>query len=220
MQLSPDQTVFFEYGPVTINATIVFSWLVMIMLVAGSWLVTRSLTTDERPSKAQAALEALVSFVQQQIRDITEQDPRPYLPFISTLFLFIAAANIISVVPGLESPTGSLSTTVGLALLVFFAVPLYGIRERGVLGYLKSYLEPTPVMLPFNIISEISRTVALAIRLFGNVLSGRILIAIMISIIPLIIPVALQMLELVIGLIQAYIFAILATVYIGSAARE
>lgn len=220
MQLSPDQTIFWQAGPIVLNATIVYTWLVMAILTGGAWAVTRGLTSQERPSRWQAALEALVTFLREQIREITDQDPAPYLPFISTLFLFIVTANLLSIVPRLESPTGSLSTTAGLALLVFLAVPMYGIRERGVRGYLKSYIEPTPIMLPFNIISEFSRTVALAIRLFGNVLSGRILVAIMVSIIPLILPVALQIFGLVVGVIQAYIFAILATVYIASAARE
>lgn len=220
MQLSPDQTIFWQAGPIVLNATIVYTWLVMAILTGGAWAVTRGLTSAERPSRWQATLEALVTFLREQIREITDQDPSPYLPFISTLFLFIVTANLISIVPRIESPTGSLSTTAGLALLVFLAVPMYGIRERGVRGYLKSYLEPTPIMLPFNIISEFSRTVALAIRLFGNVLSGRILVAIMVSIIPLIIPVALQVLGVVVGVIQAYIFAILATVYIASSARE
>lgn len=219
MQLSPDQTVFFQFGFVQLNATIVYTWVVMLVLTLGSWAVTRSLTTEEAPSRWQSMLEALVSFLQEQIREITQQDASKYLPLISTLFLFIAVSNLLSLVPGLSSPTGSLSATAALALIVFIAVPLYGIRERGLGSYLMSYLKPTPIMLPFNIISEVSRTIALAIRLFGNVLSSRILIGIVISIVPLVLPVALQVLELLIGLIQAYIFAILATVYIGSASR-
>lgn len=219
MQLSPDQTIFFQFGFVQLNATIVYTWVVMLVLTLGSWAVTRSLTFEETPSRWQSILEALVSFLQKQIREITQQDSSKYLPLISTIFLFIAVSNLLGIVPGLSAPTGSLSATAALALVVFVAVPLYGIRERGVVSYLKSYLEPTPIMLPFNIISEVSRTIALAIRLFGNVLSSRILVAIIISIVPFVLPVALQVLELLIGLIQAYIFAILATVYIGSASR-
>ncbi|MFW5696165.1 MAG: F0F1 ATP synthase subunit A [Phototrophicaceae bacterium] len=220
MELSPDNIVYWESGFVTINATLVFSWVVMAILVIGSFLITRNLSTDTRMSRWQNALETIIVFIQDQIRDITQSNPRPLLSFIATLFLFIGLANLLSVVPGYEPPTGSLSTTIALALCVFVAVPIYGIAQQGVLGYLRNYIEPTVIMLPFNIISEVSRTVALAIRLFGNIMSGRILVAIMLSIIPLFIPTVLQVLDLIIGLIQAYIFAILATVYIGSGTRQ
>jgi F-type H+-transporting ATPase subunit a len=220
MQLSPDENILFTVGNIAINATIVYTWIVMVILVVGSWLVTRDLTSDERPSRWQSILEAVVSFVQDETRAITEQDPKPYLPFVGTLFLFIATANLISIVPGLESPAGSLSLTTALALCVFIAVPYYGIRKRGLLGYLKNYIEPNPIMLPFNLISEFSRTLSLAVRLFGNIMSGRILVAIMLSLIPLFVPVALEMLGLVIGFIQAYIFAVLALVYIAGATSE
>lgn len=216
MELSPDAIVYWQSGFITINATLVFSWLVMLILVVGSWLITRNLSTGTEISRWQNALETIVSFIQSQIRDITRQDPAPYVPFIGTLFLYIAVANILTIVPFYEAPTGSLSTTSALAICVFFAVPIYGIAERGFLGYLKNYIEPTFIMLPFNIISELSRTLALAIRLFGNIMSGRILVGIMLSIIPLFLPTILQVFELVIGVIQAYIFAILALVYIGS----
>lgn len=220
MQLSPDENILFTVGNIAINATIVYTWIVMVILVVGSWLVTRDLTSDERPSRWQSILEAVVSFVQDETRAITEQDPKPYLPFVGTLFLFIATANLLSIVPGLESPAGSLSLTTALALCVFIAVPYYGIRKRGLLGYLKNYIEPNPIMLPFNLISEFSRTLSLAVRLFGNIMSGRILVAIMLSLIPLFVPVALEMLGLVIGFIQAYIFAVLALVYIAGATSE
>lgn len=220
MRLSPDEITLFTLWGIAFNATVVYTWVVMLLLVVGSWLVTRRLTTDERPSRWQSILEAVVVFVQDETRAITEQDPKPYLPFVGTLFLFITAANVIGVVPGFEAPTGSLSLTTALALCVFFAVPYYGIRKRGLLGYLKNYIEPNAIMLPFNLISEFSRTLSLAVRLFGNMMSGRILVAIMLSLIPLFIPVALEMLGLVIGLIQAYIFAILALVYIAGATGE
>lgn len=220
MELSPDSIVYWETGFITINATLVFSWLVMLCLVAGSWLVTRKLSTGPELSRWQNTLEVILSFIQEQIREMTRQNPHPYLPFIATLFLYIAASNIIGVIPRFESPTGSLSTTAALAVCVFFAVPIFGITESGLSGYLKNYIEPTVIMLPFNIISELSRTLALAVRLFGNIMSGRILVAIMLSIIPLFVPTALQLFGLVIGLIQAYIFAILALVYIGSGTSQ
>jgi F-type H+-transporting ATPase subunit a len=198
----------------------VFTWIVMALLVGGSWLITRNLTTGTRMSRWQNALETIVTFIQGQIRDITRQNPRPYLPFIATLFLFISVSNLLGIIPRFESPTGSLSTTAALALCVFFAVPIYGIAQRGVWSYLRNYVEPTVIMLPFNIISELSRTLALAVRLFGNIMSGRILGAIMLSIVPLVLPTVLQVFDLLIGQIQAYIFAILALVYIGSGTTQ
>jgi F-type H+-transporting ATPase subunit a len=161
----------------------------------------------------------LVLTIRDQIQQIADQNPSRYLPFIGTLFLFISLSNLLSVVPGYEAPTGSLSTTLALAVCVFIAVPIYGIAQRGVLGYLKHYVQPSPILLPFHVISEVSRTFALAVRLFGNVMSGAIIVGILVSIVPLFLPVVLQAFELLIGQIQAYIFAILAMVYIASAAR-
>ncbi|MDH6098517.1 F0F1 ATP synthase subunit A [Anabaenopsis sp. FSS-46] len=153
------------------------------------------------------------------MREVSQQEPNQYLPFVGTLFLFIALANILTIFPGYQVPTGSLSTTAALALSVFVAVPLFGILNRGLLGYLRNYIQPTPLMLPFNIISEFSRTLALAVRLFGNIMSGSMLVAILVSLVPLFFPIIIRLLGLLIGIIQAYIFAILAMVYIASATR-
>jgi F-type H+-transporting ATPase subunit a len=146
--------------------------------------------------------------------------PARYLPFIGTLFIFIATANLLTIVPGYEPPTSSLSTTAALALCVFVAVPSFGIAQRGWRSYLKSYIEPTLIMLPFNMISELSRTLALAVRLFGNMMSGTMIIAILLTITPLVFPVAMTMLGLLTGMVQAYIFSILATVYIAAATGD
>lgn len=153
-----------------------------------------------------------------QIEEVSQQDPGPYLPFIGTLFLFILTSNLLAIVPGFAPPTGSLSTTIALASCVFIAVPIYGIRSAGLIGYLRSYLQPTPMMLPFQIIGEFSRTLALAMRLFGNIMSGSLITAILLSIVPLFIPAIMQAMGLIFGVIQAYVFAILALVYISSAA--
>jgi F-type H+-transporting ATPase subunit a len=142
---------------------------------------------------------------------------RRYIPFLGTLFSFIASANLLTIVPGYEPPTGSLSTTAALALCVFIAVPVFGIRQRGWRGYLDSYLQPTAIMLPFNIISELSRSLALAVRLFGNMMSGAMILAILLTITPFLFPVAMSALGLLTGMVQAYIFSILATVYIAAA---
>jgi F-type H+-transporting ATPase subunit a len=170
-------------------------------------------------SRGQTLLEVIVSTVQDQIREVSQQDPGRYLLFIGSLFLFIAISNILVIVPGFHPPTGSLSTTAALAICVFFAVPIFGIAQRGVRGYLSQYLKPSPIMLPFNIIGELSRTLALAVRLFGNIMSGSMLVAILLAIVPLVFPIVMQLLGLLTGLIQAYIFAILAMVYIASATR-
>jgi len=220
MRLSPDQLIFWQRGPVSLNATIVFTWVLMLVLVAGSALATRRLATGSRRSRWQNMLEIIVTAIEEQIGEIGLAEPRRYVPFVGTLFLFIGASSLSSVIPGFEPPTGSLSTTVALALCVFVAVPVFGIAARGVGGYLASYVQPTVIMLPFNIISEASRTLALAVRLFGNMMSGAMIVGILVSITPLVFPVVMTALGLLIGMVQAYIFAILATVYIAAVTRK
>jgi F-type H+-transporting ATPase subunit a len=218
MRISPDTLVFFRWGPVVINATIVFTWVVMLLMVFGSKLITRKLTSETKLSRWQNLMEVLVSGIRDQIRDISHQDPAEYLPFVGTLFLFIAVCNVLSIVPGFDPPTGSLSTTAALATCVFVAVPLYGIGHKG-LSYFAQYLKPSVFMLPFNVMGELSRTLALAVRLFGNVMSGSMIAGILLAIAPLVFPIVMQALGLLTGLIQAYIFAILAMVYIAAATR-
>lgn len=216
MHITPDTLIIFQWGPVSLNATILFTWCVMVLMVVGSWLITRKLSTETHLSRWQNLIEVLVIGMRDEIRDISSQDPGRYLSFVGTLFLFIAVSNLLGIVPGYVPPTGSFSTAAALALCVFVAVPLYAISQKG-LSYLKEYIEPSIFMLPFNIIGEISRTFALAVRLFGNIMSGTIIAAILLGIAPLIFPVLMQVLGLLIGLIQAYIFAILAMVYIAAA---
>ena len=219
MRITPDSIVMFEIAGLRLNATIVMTWLVMALVASISFLATRNVSDSLVPSRWQNLLEVLVSEIRRQISDVSQHDPGRYLSFIGTLFVFIAIANALSVVPGYVAPTGSLSTTTALALCVLVAVPLYGIVEKGVRGYLGNYLRPTVFMLPFNLIGEISRTVALAIRLYGNVMSGTVIVGILISIAPFLFPILLTLLGLLTGLIQAYIFAVLAMVYIASATR-
>lgn len=216
MTLTPDQLLI-PLGPLTLNATLVFTWLVMGLLALVSWWVTRKLSAAPKISPGQNLLEVLVLGISSQIRDISEQEPEPYLPFVGTLFIFIAAANLLSILPGYQPPTGSLSTTAALAICVFVAIPLFGIRKQGWRAYLQQYVEPTPIMLPFNIISDLSRIISLAVRLFGNVMSGTMIVAILLSIAPLVFPVVMQAFGLLTGLIQAYIFAVLAMVFIAAA---
>mgnify|MGYP001363610182 CR=1 FL=1 len=219
MDITPDSIVIWQWGPLALNATILFTWLVMALLVLVSRLITRNLSSDVRLSRGQNLLETLVVAIRNQIREVSQQDPDRYLPFVGTLFLFIAVSNLLIIVPGYYPPTGSLSTTTALAICVFVAVPLFGIAQQGLAGYLRQYLQPSVLMLPFNVIGEFSRTLALAVRLFGNVMSGTIIVAILLAIVPLFFPIVIQAFGLLTGLIQAYIFAILAMVYIASATR-
>lgn len=217
MTISPDAIVLWQFGPFALNATIAFTWLVMVLLVVGAWAITRRLSTGTELSRWQNLIELLVTAMRDQIREVSRQEPGPYLPFVGTLFLFIAMSNLLVVVPGYRPPTGSLSTTTALAIAVFVAVPLFGIAEQGFAAYLRRYLRPTWLMLPFNVIGELSRTLALAVRLYGNIMSGTMIVGILLSLAPFFFPIVMELLGLVTGLIQAYIFAVLAMVYIASA---
>jgi len=219
MHLSPDEIIFWQYGFFKLNATIVYTWGLMSVLAVGSKLVTRKLATGLQRSRWQNLLEIVVTGIDKQIEEVGMSQPQKYLGFLGTLFLFVAMASLFTIVPGYEPPTGSLSTTAALAICVFVAVPLFGIEESGLGVYLRAYLKPTVIMLPFNIISELSRTLALAVRLFGNMMSGTMILAILLTITPFIFPIAMSALGLLTGMVQAYIFFILATVYIAAATR-
>ncbi len=226
MHVTPDQIEFFRWRFVVLNATIVCTWIVMLLLTVAAWLVTRRLPGPEGlppgapRSRWQNAMEVIVELIRRQIREVCPEGGDTYLPFVGTLFLLIAVSNVLDIVPGWHAPTGSLSTTAGLAIAVGVAVPVFGIRRRGWAGYFRHYLRPTWIMLPFHLMSETSRNLALAIRLFGNMMSGAMIAAVLLAIAPLFVPVAMQALGLLIGLIQAYIFAILATVYIAAAVQR
>ena len=217
MHLSPDTIIFWQSGVFKLNATIAYTWGLMAVLATGSRLVTRKLATGLQRSRWQNLLEIVVTGINKQIEEVGMRQPRKYLGFLGTLFLFVAMATVFTIVPGYEPPTGSLSTTAALAICVFVAVPLFGIEEGGLREYLKAYLQPTVIMLPFNIISELSRTLALAVRLFGNMMSGTMILAILLTITPFVFPIAMSALGLLTGMVQAYIFSILATVYIAAA---
>jgi len=193
----------------------------MALLTLVSWLVTRNLAGPDQPrSRWQNALEVTVEAIRSQIREICPNNSDTYLPFVGTLFLFIAVSNVLDIVPGWHAPAGSLSTTAALAISVGVAVPVFGIQRFGLLGYFRHYLRPTWIMLPFHLLSETTRNLALAVRLFGNIMSGSMIVGLLLAIAPLFIPLLMQALGLLIGLIQAYIFAILAMVYIGAAVQR
>jgi F-type H+-transporting ATPase subunit a len=220
MNLSPDETIFWEHGFFCINLTLVGTWGIMLLLVISAVLITRQLKTEVRISRWQSFLEILVTGMNQQIKEVGLKHPEHYIGFIGTLFLFIATSNLLIILPWYEPPTGSLSTTTALAISVLFAVPFFGIQQSGFGGYLRSYIKPSVIMLPFNIIGEVSRTLALAIRLFGNIMSGGLIVAVLLSIAPFLFPVIMTALGLLTGMVQAYIFSVLATVYIAAAIRE
>ena len=220
MQMTPDEVIVFSAWGLKLNSTIVNTWIVMALLVGVSMVVTRNLRADVPPDRWRTALEVIVKTIQGQIEEITQKSARHVMYFAGTLFLFIALSNLMLVIPGFMPPTASLSTTVALALSVLVAVPLFGIASNGLGRYLKAYIEPSVVMLPFNIIGEFSRGISLAIRLYGNVMSGGVIAAILLGVAPFFFPVVMDMLGLLTGLIQAYIFAILATVYISSATAD
>jgi F-type H+-transporting ATPase subunit a len=217
--ISPDQVIFWQWHFITINATLAYTWLVMAILVIGSWLITRNLSKEIRFSRWQNFLEVVVAGIRDQISQHSPGSGDKYLPFIGTLFLYICLSNLMAIIPGYVAPTSSLTTTAALAITVFIAVPLYGISSQGVGEYFKEYFRPTFIMFPFHLMSELSRTLALAVRLFGNIMSHEKVIAILLAVTPLFFPIVMQALGLLIGLLQAYIFATLAMVYIASNAQ-
>jgi F-type H+-transporting ATPase subunit a len=208
-------TVLFHLGPVAITRPVVTTWAIMLVLAGACRLVTRRL--QPQPDDRQAALEIVVTGIAAQIEDVIRKDARPYLPLLGTLFIFLATANLSGLLPGVHAPTARLETPAALALIVFFSVHYFGIRARGLRGYLASLAEPKLIMLPLNILSEITRTFSLMVRLFGNVMSGEFVIALVVALAGLFVPIPLMALEILVGLVQAYIFTILATVFIGAA---
>ena len=217
MNLTSDQSIFWQHGFFKLNETILTTWVMMLLMTVGAMLITRHLRTDGKISRWQGALEIIVTTLEEQIKEVGLPEPRKYLSFLGTLFVFVATCALCVVIPGYKPPTESLSTTAALALCVFLAVPLYGIRALGFGGYLKTYTQPTVIMLPFNIISELSRTLALAVRLFGNMMSGVMIVGILLTITPFLFPIVMTALGLLTGMVQAYIFTILAGVYIAAA---
>lgn len=210
-----ESTILFFIGPVPISTTVATTWGIMIVLAGVGFGLTRRLAL--KPTRTQAVLELIVSAITGQIRATMRVRPGPYLPLIGTILLFILIANWSSLVPGIEPPTAHIETDAALAMIVFFAVIYFGIRARGVGGYLKTFAEPTIFMVPLNIVETFTRTFSLLVRLFGNVMSGVFVVGIILSLAGLFVPIPLMALDLLTGAVQAYIFAVLAMVFIGSA---
>jgi F-type H+-transporting ATPase subunit a len=219
MDLTPDQVVYWQSDVITINATLVFTWLTMIVMAVGSWAVTRTLETGPDIGRGQAVLEIVVVQIRDQIQQAVPDDPERYLPFVGTLFLFISFSTVLGAIPGVHVVAASLSTAAALAACVFVAVPSFGIAREGLGAYLRRYIQPSVFMAPFHVIGELSRTLALAVRLFGNLMSGKVIVAILLTVAPFVFPALLEAFGLLIGMIQAYVFAVLALVYIASGAR-
>jgi len=216
MQSSPlASTILFHLGPTTVTRPVVTTWAIMLVLGLGSGLLTRRLQI--RPGRLQAALELLVAGIVGQIEEVMRAEALPYVPLLGTLFIYLVVANLSGVLPGIEAPTAKLETPAALALIVFAAVHYFGVRSRGPLGYLASFARPKLIMLPLNIVSQVTRTFSLMVRLFGNVMSGEFIIALVVALAGLFVPIPLMALEILVGLVQAYIFTILAAVFIGAA---
>lgn len=215
-----DQNILFRLGPIYINETIFYTWVVMGVLIGLSVWMTRHLKVHGKISKIQIIMEMLVLAAQGQIKDVSGDNPKKYLAFIGTFFLFIAMANLLTIIPWFKLPTSSLTTPVAFATCVFFAIPYYGVKNGGWKGYFKKFVEPTPIMLPMNIISDFSSAFSLAFRLYGNMLSGVIIGSVLLMLVPFIVPLPMQLLGLLTGTIQAYIFALLAIVYVSAVAPK
>jgi F-type H+-transporting ATPase subunit a len=208
-------TVLFHVGPVPITRPVATTWAIMLVLALASWLVTRRLKVH--PDRRQAVLEVIVTGVLRQIEDVIRKDARPLLPLLGTLFIFLVVANLSGVLPGTEAPTAKIETPAALALIVFVSVHYFGVRARGPFGYLASFAKPKLIMLPLNLLSEVTRTFSLMVRLFGNIMSGEFVIALVVALAGLFLPIPFMALEILLGLVQAYIFTVLATVFIGAA---
>jgi F-type H+-transporting ATPase subunit a len=205
--------VLFRLGCVPISSTVAITWGLMAVLTAAGWAATRGLRVA--PSGSQAVVETIVLIIDEQIAGLLGRDATPFLPLLGTLFLYLAAANLSGVVPGLRAPTAEIETPAALACIVFFSVHFYGVRFQGLSEYLKGYLEPNPVLLPLNILSEVTRSFSLGMRLFGNIMSDELVIAIVLAVAGLLMPIPFMAFAILVGLVQAYIFTVLAAVYIG-----
>jgi F-type H+-transporting ATPase subunit a len=208
-------TVVTHLGPVPITRPVLTTWLIIAALSLLCCLFTRRL--QRLPDGRQAVLEALVTGMARQIEEVIRKDPRPFLSLLGSLFIFLVVANLSGLIPGMEAPTSRIETPAALALIVFVSVHYFGARARGLRGYLASFAEPRLIMLPLNVLSEITRTFSLMVRLFGNIMSGEFVIGLVVALAGLFVPIPLMVLEIVVGVVQAYIFTVLATVFIGAA---
>jgi F-type H+-transporting ATPase subunit a len=207
--------ILFHLGPVAISRPVVTTWCIMAAMILACRQSTRRLRLQ--PDGRQALLELLVAGIAQQVAEVTRKDPRPFLPLLGTLFLYLVAANLSGILPGVAAPTSRIETPMALAVIVFCSVHYFGVRARGLRGYIASFAEPNWIMLPLNLLSEITRTFSMMVRLFGNIMSGEFVIAMAVALAGLFFPIPLLIIEIIVGLVQAYIFTVLAAVFIGAA---
>lgn len=216
METSPlAPNILFHLGPVPVSGAVVTTWVIMAGVTGVSWLGLRRAAVHA--NTLQTVLEILVGMVEKQVSEIMRRDPWPYIPLIATLFIFLIFANLSAIVPGVKPPTGRIETPAALAAIVFLSVHYFGIRAQGLLAYVRRYVRPNALLLPLNVLSEITRTFSLMVRLFGNMMSHEIVIAIVVLLAGLLLPVPFMLLGILIGIIQAYIFTVLAAVFIGAA---
>jgi F-type H+-transporting ATPase subunit a len=216
LQLHPLQTeILFHLGPVPISNPVVTTWVIIAVLVGLSWLAMRH--AEVRGGWLQSAVEVSVEAIADQIKAVMQADPWPYLPLLATLFIYLVFANLSGTLPGVVAPTAHIETPAALALIVFFSVQFFGIRRQGLKGYAERYLQPNPLLLPLNLLSQVTRSFSMMVRLFGNMMSHEFIIAIILFLAGLFVPVPFMLLGILIGLIQAFIFTVLATVYVGGA---
>jgi F-type H+-transporting ATPase subunit a len=214
MSHSPLETaVLFHLGIVPVSLTVVTTWGLMTALTIGSWLATRGLRLIA--GSWQAVIEAIVVGIEEQLSGLLNRDAGPFLPLLGTLFIFLVAANLSGTVPGVKAPTASIETSAALGSIIFMSVHVFGVRFQGLGRYLKGYIKPSLVLLPLNILSEITRSFSLAMRLFGNIMSEELVVAIILALAGLLVPIPFMAFGILVGLVQAYIFTVLATVYIA-----
>ncbi len=206
-------TVLFHIGFIPVTTTVMTTWGLMVVLALGCWAATRGFQV--RPGRWQALIESVVLGIEDQIAAILGRDAGPFLPLLGTLFIFLVFANLSGIAPGVRAPTASIETPAALAAIVFLSVHFFGVRIQGVAPYLKGYLRPNPALLPLNVLSEITRSFSLAVRLFGNIMSDELVIAIILALAGLLVPIPFMAFAILVGLVQAYIFSVLAAVYIG-----
>ncbi|WP_017872121.1 F0F1 ATP synthase subunit A [Candidatus Caldatribacterium saccharofermentans] len=210
--------VFFVFLGIPVTKTVVSTWVVMGFLVLFSFLLTRRMRPV--PTRLQNVLELFVEAILHLVEEMSPGNGKRFLPLVGTLALFIGTSDLAGLVPWLRSPTSDFNTTLALALVVFLAVPFYGIATKGVRGYFRSYLSPSPILAPFHVISEITRTISLALRLFGNIMGEEIIIAILFLLSPLFLPLPMMLFSIFTGIIQAYIFTVLSVVYLSAAVES
>jgi len=213
-----ENTSSFSLGTLSIHASIISTWGVMLFIISLFWLATRHL--QMLPSGLQTVIEGIFEAMEQAVLEVAPEHGRKIMPFIATLWVFLVVANLVGLIPGLHSPTGDLSVTSALAILVFLSVHWFGIRIQGLKKYLHHYLQPTPMLLPFHIVSEFTRTLALAIRLFGNVMSLEMAAMLIVMVAGFLAPIPILMLHIIEALVQAYIFGMLALIYLASAMQS